>query len=137
MSQQYNCNGRCNYFGRSVRKKKLSESIVNIVAPAEVALAPSLINLAGRYKQAINNADLDAARELGLTGIIKYQRHAGQVEMKLDWLYYWIPALVTFMKHSCKVYDNEEVTKNLEVRQNINPELVSSFFIPLHESILS
>ena len=35
----------------------------------------------------MSNADMDAAKKLGQTGIKKYWRRAGQVEMKLDWLH--------------------------------------------------
>ena len=34
----------------------------------------------------MSNADLDAAKILGLTGSKKYWRCAGQVELELDWL---------------------------------------------------
>ena len=48
------------------------------------ALSP--VDLAEKYIWAINNADLYAAKELGLTGIKKYWGRAGQVEIELDWL---------------------------------------------------
>ena len=35
----------------------------------------------------ISNANLDTAKELGLTGIKKYWRCAWQVEIELDWLH--------------------------------------------------
>ena len=78
---------------------------------------------------------MDAAKELGLTGIKKYWRRVGQVEMELDWLHDWIPALATFVRHSRSVYDNEEVTQNMNARRDIDPEWVSSFFVQLHGSI--
>ena len=65
---------------------------------------------------AMRNTDLDAAKKLGPTSIKKYWRRAGQVDMEIDWLHDWIPALATFMRHSCKVYNNEEVTKNMNAR---------------------
>ena len=54
------------------KKERLSESIADITAPAEVTQALSPINIAGKYIWAINNADLDTAKELELTGIKKY-----------------------------------------------------------------
>ena len=116
-------------------KKELSRSIVDTIAPAEVAWALSPVNLAGRYTWAISNADLDEANELGLTGIKKYWWRTGQVEMELDWLYDWIPALATFVKYLCRRYDNKEVTENMKVRQDIGPKWVSSLFVQLHGSI--
>ena len=53
-------------------KKRLSKGIADTTAPAVMAWASSLIDLAGRYIWAMNNADLDAAKELGLIGIKKY-----------------------------------------------------------------
>ncbi len=54
-----------------------SESIADTTAPAEVARISSLIDLAGRYNWVMSDADLNAAKELGLTGIKKYWRRAG------------------------------------------------------------
>ncbi len=65
---------------------------------------------------------MDAAKELELTRVKKYWRQAGQVEMKLDWLHDWIPALATFVRHSRRVYNNEEVGQNISVRRDIDPE---------------
>ena len=39
---------------------------------AEVAKVSSAIDLKNKYSWAINNADMDAARDLGLTSIKKY-----------------------------------------------------------------
>ena len=36
---------------------------------------------------AMNNANINAAKELELTGIKKYWRYAKQDEMELDWLH--------------------------------------------------
>ena len=77
----------------------------------------------------MTNANMDAAKKLGLNDIKKYWRRAGKVEIKLDWLHNWILALAIFVKHSRRVYDNEKVTKNINARQNIDPEWVSSFFV--------
>ena len=68
-------------------KEGLSEGIADTTAPAEVARASSPVDLAGKYMWAMSIADMDAAKELGLTGIKKYWRRAGQVEMELDWLH--------------------------------------------------
>ena len=55
--------------------------------------------------------------------------------MELDWLHDWIPALATFVRHLRSVYDNKEVTQNMNARQDIDPEWVLSFFVQLHGSI--
>ncbi len=103
-------------------EEMLLEGIAYTTAPAEVSRVLSFVYLAGRQNWAISNADLDAAKELGLTGIKKYWGRAGQVEMELDWLYDWIPALATFVRHSRRVYDDEEVGQNMSVRQDIDSE---------------
>ncbi len=64
--------------------KMLSESIADTIAPAEVPRVSSPVDLVGRYNWAMSDVDLDAAKELGLTGIKKYWRRAGQVEMELE-----------------------------------------------------
>ena len=96
-------------------KEELSESIADIFAPTEVTQASSLINFARKYMWAISNVNLDAAKKLGPNGIQKYWKRAGQVEIELDWLYNWILALATFVSFSRRVYDNEEVTMNMNV----------------------
>ena len=58
-------------------KEALSKSIANTIASAEMTQVLSLVNLAEKYLWAINNADLDAAKKLGLSSIKKYWRHAG------------------------------------------------------------
>ncbi len=65
----------------------LSKSITDTTAPAEVAWVLSPVDRVGRYNWAMNDTDLDAAKELGLTGIKKYWRRTGQVEIELDWLH--------------------------------------------------
>ena len=63
---------------KNVREEKmLSESIADTTTPAEVARVLSLIDLAGRYNWAMSDANLDTAKELGLTGIKKYWKRAG------------------------------------------------------------
>ncbi len=57
---------------------------MDTTAPGEVARISSLIDLTGKYDWVMSNADLDAAKELKLTGIKKYWKHTGQVEMELD-----------------------------------------------------
>ena len=103
-------------------KQGLLEGIADTTSTAEVAQASSLVDFAGKYMWAMSNANIDAAKELGLTGIKKYWRRAGQVEMELDWLHDWIPALATFVRHSRSVYDNEKVTQNMNARRDIDPE---------------
>ena len=65
-------------------EKMQSESIADMTALAKVAWVSSFVDLAERYNWAMSNADLDTAKKLGLTGIKKYWRHAGSVEMELD-----------------------------------------------------
>ena len=56
----------------------------------------------------MSNVNIDTARDLGLTGIKKYWKLAGQIEKKVDGLHRdWIPALAAFVKHSWKTNDNE------------------------------
>ena len=47
----------------------------------------------------MSNVDIEAAKKLGLMRVKKYWKRASQVEMELDWLHNWIPALVTFVRH--------------------------------------
>ena len=54
------------------KKEGLSEDIADTTAPAEVARAASPVDLAGKYILAMSNANMNAAKELGLTGIKKY-----------------------------------------------------------------
>lgn len=49
--------------------KKQSEDIIDTTAPAKVGQVLSIIDLVGRYKWIMSYTDLDAAKELGLTGI--------------------------------------------------------------------
>ncbi len=57
---------------------------------------------------------MDVAEDLGLTGIKKYWRCAGQIQDEVDLLYKdWIPALGAFVKHSRRTHDNEEITENM------------------------
>ena len=56
-----------------VREKEgLSEGIADITTSAEVAQTASLVDLAGKYMWAINNTDIDAAKEIELIDIKKY-----------------------------------------------------------------
>ncbi len=48
------------------------KGIADTTALAEVAWVSSPVDLAGRYNWAMSNADLDIAKELGLTSIKKY-----------------------------------------------------------------
>ena len=47
----------------------------------------------------MSKADMEVAKELGLTRVKNYWRHAGQVEMELDWRHDWISAMATFVRH--------------------------------------
>ena len=90
-------------------KENLSEGPTGTTTPAEMAQALSFVDLVWRYKWAISKADIETAKELGLTEVKNYSRRAGKVEMKLDWLYDWILALAIFVRHSRRVYNNKEV----------------------------
>ena len=79
-------------------KEGLLEEIANITLPVKMAWALSFINLVRKYMWVISNIDLDAAKELRLTGIKKYWKHIEQVEIELDWLHDWISALATFVR---------------------------------------
>ena len=60
------------------------KDISDITTQTEVVQVLSFMNFAGRYIWAMNNADLDTIKILGLTSIKKYLKHAGQVKLKLD-----------------------------------------------------
>ena len=106
------------------------------IAQAEVARTSSPMDLDGKYMWVMSNVDIDAARDLELTGIKKHWRLAGQIEKEVDGLHKdWIPALAAFVKHSRKMNDNEEVTENMKIRRDIDPGWVSSLFVQLHGSI--
>ncbi len=100
----------------------LSGGIVNMTVLAEVTRVLSPIDLAGWYNWIMSNTDLDAAKEQGQIGIKKYWRRASQIEIELDWLYDWIPALAIFVRHLCKVYDNQKISQNMSVKQEIDPK---------------
>lgn len=58
---------------KTKEKEELLEGIIDISKSANVALALNSVNLAKRYKWAINNIDLDTAKKLRLAGIKKYK----------------------------------------------------------------
>lgn len=64
---------------KASKKKDLLESIVDKTAPTEVTWVSSFINFVERYKNAMNNLDLDEDNGLRLIGIKKYWKQAGQV----------------------------------------------------------
>ncbi len=53
-------------------EEMLSEGIVDTTALAEVARVSNPVDLAKRYNWAMSNANLDVAKEQGLTSIKKY-----------------------------------------------------------------
>ena len=78
----------------------------------------------------MSNVNIDAPSNLGLTGIKKHWRLAGQIGKEIDGLHRdWIPAHAIFVKHSRKTNDNEEVTENMKIRWDIDPKWVSSLFV--------
>lgn len=70
----------------------------------------------------MSNVDLDAAKEIELTNIKKYWRYARQVEIELDQQYDQILILATFMKHLHRVYNNKNVTNNMNAKRDIDLE---------------
>lgn len=60
---------------------------VDKAAIAKVAKVASAIDIGNKYRQAISNDDMDAARDLGLTGVKKEQRCVGQIQAEIDWLH--------------------------------------------------
>lgn len=54
------------------KKKPLGIEKVDKTAIAEVAKKLSIINLDNKYSWIINNSDMNAAKDLGLTSIKKY-----------------------------------------------------------------
>lgn len=86
--------------GKVRGKKKLFKDLADKIALAEVVQASILVDLASRYKWAMSNSDMNVTKKLKLIEIKKYERRTDQIEMELDWLYNWILALATFVKHS-------------------------------------
>lgn len=57
---------------KAKKKKMLSEHTVDTTTLTEIAQTSSLVNLGWRYKQVMSNADMDAAKKFGKTGVKKY-----------------------------------------------------------------
>ena len=57
---------------KAKEKEGLLEGIADTTVLAEVARASSPVDFAGKYMWAMKNANLDAVKELKLTGIKKY-----------------------------------------------------------------
>lgn len=67
---------------------------------AEFAKMSIAINLRSKYSQGINNIDMNAAENLKLISIKKYQKYINHIQNKIDWLYKnEIPAFRAFVKH--------------------------------------
>ena len=107
---------------KTKKKEKLSKTLVDITALAEIAQISSFVNLAWRYRWAISKANIEAAKKQGLTRVKNFWKYTGQVEMKLDWLYNWIQALAIFVKNLQRVYNNKKVGQNISIGRDINPE---------------
>ena len=67
-----------------VKKKMLLEGSVDTTTPAKMGQALSPIDLVWRYRWAMSNIHMDAAKKQGLTGVKKYWRRVSQDEMQLD-----------------------------------------------------
>lgn len=97
---------------------------------AEVVKVWNVIDLGSKYNWAINNADINVARDLRLTNIKKYWRYASQIQAKINWLYKnKISALRAFVKHSRKMHNNKKVTENMMIKREINPKWALSRFV--------
>lgn len=57
---------------KAKKKKQLLENIANTTTLAKITLTSSFINFTRRYKQKINNTNLNAAKKLGLTRLKRY-----------------------------------------------------------------
>lgn len=65
-------------------KELLAMENANKIEMVEVVKVLSIIDLESKYSWAISNADMHAAGDLGLIGIKKYWRRAGQIQDKVD-----------------------------------------------------
>ena len=52
--------------------------------PIKVAQVSSFVNFAGKYMSTMSNSDLDATKQLELTGIKKYWSRTRQVKIELN-----------------------------------------------------
>lgn len=120
-------------------REKKRESVrrnVDKIALTKITKTSSPINLNSRYIQAISNLDIDIAKNLRLIVIKKYQRYISQISEKLKRLYKnWIPALAAFMIYFHQKYNNEKVTENMKIRQDIDPQQILSLIFQLYRSI--
>ena len=99
------------------KEAQLVVSNVDKITLAEFGKTLSPIDLDGKYIWAISNINIDTTRDLGLTGINKYSRLAGQIEKEVNRLHRdWISALAVLVKHFWKTYENEKVTENMKIR---------------------
>lgn len=73
--------------GDKKNKELLVIKNVNKTVMIEVAKVSSTIDFSNKYGQAINNADMNATRDVELTDIKKYWRYIGQIQDKIDCLY--------------------------------------------------
>ena len=73
MLYKCNCNKRCDYIKKAWKKEEwLIIRNVDKIAQIEIARMSSPMYLDGKYIWAINNIEIDMARDLGLTDIKKY-----------------------------------------------------------------
>lgn len=104
-------------------KKLLAIEYVNKIAIVEVAKVSSSIDLRNKHNQVISNTNMDVAKDLKLIGIKKYQKCTDQIQDKIDWLHKdWIPTIGAFVKHFWRMYNNEEIIKNMITRREIDSE---------------
>ena len=97
--------------------------ILNIIVSATTSRVRNFVHFARKYTWKVSNTNLDTIKKSRLTSIKKYQKYAGQIKIKLDWLYNLILALVTFVRYSRKLLDNKKVTKNIKVKQSIDTNI--------------
>ena len=111
-------------------RKLLAIKNVNKTVMAEATKVLSTINRGNKYSWVISNADIDVAKDLGLTSNIKYWRCTSQIQDKIDGLHKdWISAIGTFVKYFWRMHNNEKLTENMIIRCEIDPEWVSSLFV--------
>lgn len=107
----------------NAREKKKQLVVGNIIKQVEIAKMSSSIHLNSKYKQAINNANINIVRNLKLIGVKKYKKHIDQIKKEVNILYRdWILALVTFVKHSLRTHNNKKVTENMKFKQKVDPK---------------
>lgn len=101
---------------KTKEKKELLGDIIDTITLVKMTQVLSLVNFTSKYKQLINNNNLDKTNELKLTNIKKNWKYISQVKIKSDWLYNWITALIIFIRYLYRKYNNKKVIKKMKIR---------------------